>query len=129
MSELHVAVGVLTDVNGRILIARRPAELHQGGLWEFPGGKLEPGETLECALARELKEELGVTVKATEPLLEIRHDYGDREVFLDVHRVIAWQGEAQGMEGQPLAWTLPAALGDFDFPAANVAIVEKLRST
>ncbi|WP_435212056.1 8-oxo-dGTP diphosphatase MutT [Luminiphilus sp. nBUS_16] len=129
MSELHVAVGVLTDAKGRILIARRPAELHQGGLWEFPGGKLEPGETLECALARELKEELGVTVKATEPLLEIRHDYGDREVFLDVHRVIAWQGEAQGMEGQPLAWTLPAALGDFDFPAANVAIVEKLRST
>ncbi len=129
MSELHVAVGVLTDANGRILIARRPPELHQGGLWEFPGGKVEPGETLQCALARELKEELGVTVKATEPLLEIRHDYGDREVFLDVHRVIAWQGEAQGMEGQPLAWTLPAALGDFDFPAANVAIVEKLRST
>ena len=129
MSELHVAVGVLTDVNGRILIARRPAELHQGGLWEFPGGKLEPGETLECALARELKEELGVTVKATEPLLEIRHDYGDREVFLDVHRVIAWQGEARGMEGQPLAWTWPAALGNFDFPAANAAIVEKLKAT
>ena len=129
MSELHVAVGVLTDVNGRILIARRPPELHQGGLWEFPGGKVEPGETLQCALVRELKEELGVTVKATEPLLEIRHDYGDREVFLDVHRVIAWQGEARGMEGQPLAWTLPAALGDFDFPAANVAIVEKLKLT
>lgn len=129
MSELHVAVGVLTDANGRILIARRPAELHQGGLWEFPGGKVEPGETLQCALARELKEELGVTVEATEPLLEIRHDYGDREVFLDVHRVIAWQGEARGMEGQPLVWTLPAALGDFDFPAANVAIVEKLKST
>ena len=101
MSELHVAVGVLTDANGRILIARRPPELHQGGLWEFPGGKVEPGETLQCALVRELKEELGVTVKATEPLLEIRHDYGDREVFLDVHRVIAWQGEARGMEGQP----------------------------
>ena len=129
MSELHVAVGVLTDANGRILIARRPLELHQGGLWEFPGGKVEPGETLQCALVRELKEELGVTVKATEPLLEIRHDYGDREVFLDVHRVIAWQGEAQGMEGQPLAWTLPAALGDFDFPAANVVIVEKLKLT
>ncbi|MDG1459999.1 MAG: 8-oxo-dGTP diphosphatase MutT [Luminiphilus sp.] len=128
MSELHVAVGVLTDVEGRILIARRPAKLHQGGLWEFPGGKVEPGETLERALARELKEELGVIVKTTEPLIEIRHDYGDRKVRLDVHRVLAWLGEAKGMEGQPLAWTLPSALEDFDFPAANVPIVEKLNS-
>ena len=129
MTELHVAVGVLTDAEGRILLARRPAELHQGGLWEFPGGKVEPGETVFEALGRELKEELGISVEASSPLLEVRHDYGDRQVFLDVHRVTAWQGEPRGVEGQPLAWTLPSSLRDFDFPKANVAIVESLIST
>ena len=128
MRELHVAVGVLTDAQGRILIARRPAKLHQGGLWEFPGGKVEAGEARLEALARELKEELGVLLEASEPLLEVRHDYGDRKVFLDVHRVTAWQGEARGMEGQPLAWILPSALEDFKFPEGNIAIVKKLKS-
>lgn len=129
MTELHVAVGVLTDAAGRILLARRPAELHQGGLWEFPGGKVEPGETVAEALGRELKEELGISVEASSPLLEVRHDYGDRQVFLDVHRVTAWRGEPRGVEGQPLAWTLPSSLRDFDFPKGNVAIVESLIST
>ena len=129
MTELHVAVGVLTDAAGRILLARRPAELHQGGLWEFPGGKVEPGETVAQALGRELKEELGISVEASSPLLEVRHDYGDRQVFLDVHRVTSWRGEPRGVEGQPLAWTLPSSLSDFDFPKGNVAIVEKLIST
>jgi 8-oxo-dGTP diphosphatase len=124
-----VAVGVLTDAAGRILLARRPAELHQGGLWEFPGGKVEPGETVAQALGRELKEELGISVEASSPLLEVRHDYGDRQVFLDVHRVTSWRGEPRGVEGQPLAWTLPSSLSDFDFPKGNVAIVEKLIST
>jgi 8-oxo-dGTP diphosphatase len=124
-----VAVGVLTDAAGRILLARRPAELHQGGLWEFPGGKVEPGETVAQALGREFKEELGISVEASSPLLEVRHDYGDRQVFLDVHRVTSWRGEPRGVEGQPLAWTLPSSLSDFDFPKGNVAIVEKLIST
>jgi 8-oxo-dGTP diphosphatase len=129
LTELHVAVGVLTDAAGRILLARRPAELHQGGLWEFPGGKVEPGETVAQALGRELKEELGISVEASSPLLEVRHDYGDRQVFLDVHRVTSWRGDPRGVEGQPLAWTLPSSLSDFDFPKGNVAIVEKLIST
>ncbi|MDG1066134.1 MAG: 8-oxo-dGTP diphosphatase MutT [Luminiphilus sp.] len=129
MIELHVAVGVLTDAEGRILIARRSAKRHQGGFWEFPGGKVEPGEAVAEALARELEEELGISVEASSPFLEVRHDYGDRKVFLDVHRVTAWRGEPRGLEGQPLAWTLPSSLGDFDFPQGNVAIVEKLIST
>jgi 8-oxo-dGTP diphosphatase len=98
-------------------------------LWEFPGGKVEPEETVAQALGRELKEELGISVEASSPLLEVRHDYGDRQVFLDVHRVTAWRGEPRGVEGQPLAWTLPSSLSDFDFPKGNVAIVEKLIST
>ena len=79
VSILHVAAGILTDPQGRVLIARRPDRAHQGGRWEFPGGKLEPGETSQQGLARELREELGVQVLASEPLIRIRHDYGDRQ--------------------------------------------------
>jgi len=127
-AEIHVAVGVLIDDRGRILIARRRDELHQGGLWEFPGGKLENGESVTEALSRELQEELGIAVGATEPLLAVRHDYGDRHVLLDVHRVLHWEGQPRGLEGQPLAWVLPSALDDFQFPEANVPIAERLQT-
>ncbi len=127
-AEIHVAVGVLQDALGRILIARRSDALHQGGLWEFPGGKVEPGEDVAEALSRELFEELGIRVQSSQPLLEVRHDYGDRQVWLDVHRVPQWQGEPRGLEGQPLAWVLPTALEDFQFPEANTPIAERLRA-
>lgn len=125
--EIHVAVGVIIDERGRILIARRRDDLHQGGLWEFPGGKVENGESVTEALTRELKEELGIAVGETEPLLDVGHDYGDRHVLLDVHRVLHWEGEPRGVEGQPLAWVLPLALDDFQFPEANVPIAERLQ--
>ncbi len=125
--EIHVAVGVIIDERGRILIARRRDDLHQGGLWEFPGGKVEKGESVTEALTRELKEELGIAVGETEPLLDVGHDYGDRHVFLDVHRVLHWEGEPRGVEGQPLAWVLPSALDDFQLPEANVPIAERLQ--
>lgn len=121
-----VAVGVVTDDKGRILVTRRVADAHQGGLWEFPGGKVESDEGVLEALARELKEELGLTVEASEPLIRIEHDYGDKQVALDVHRVTQWRNEPRGLEGQPLAWLLPEALKTLDFPDANVAILECL---
>ena len=126
---IHVAVGVLTNASGRVLIARRGADLHQGGLWEFPGGKVEPGEDVRQALTRELLDELGIRVEASEPLLTVEHDYGDRRVALDTHRVSHWQGEPRGQEGQPLAWVLPSGLDDYEFPEANLAIVERLQQT
>lgn len=124
---LRVAVGVIADASGAILIARRPDHVHQGGLWEFPGGKMEPGEEAPAALRRELYEELGIVARAAEPLLQVVHAYPDRTVLLDVWRVTDWSGEPRGREGQPLAWTRPERLGDFVFPAADEAIIARLR--
>ena len=127
MSLVHVAVGVILDADNRILIARRNSDAHQGGLWEFPGGKVEALETLQVAMARELREELGIDIGALSPLLEVRHDYGDKQVLLDVHVVRDFTGEAEGREGQPLRWVTVAELHQFEFPAANVPIVEAVQ--
>src|SRR5690554_1119213 len=125
---VHVAVGVIIR-DGRVLIARRPATAHQGGLLEFPGGKVEPGETVQQALARELLEETGVTVRpdALRPLIGIRHDYGDKQVFLDVWEAQASLGNPVGLEGQPVFWKSPAELLAGDFPAANRPIINAIR--
>jgi len=127
MPPLHVAVGVILDPAGNILISRRSADSHQGGLWEFPGGKVEAGESLPEALARELREELGIEIGRTSPLLEVRHDYSDKSVLLDVHVVWDFAGRAQGLERQPLAWVPPEDLGCYAFPAANEPIVTAVR--
>jgi 8-oxo-dGTP diphosphatase len=126
LKVVTVAVGILIDPQGRVLITRRAPQTHQGGLWEFPGGKVEPGETIVDALARELKEELGVTVLISEPFMTLEHDYGDQCVCLAVHRVTSWRGEPSGMEGQPLAWQQPADLTDWPFPDANQPILTRL---
>ena len=126
MAVLTVAVGILIDNGGRVLVTRREKGAHQGGLWEFPGGKVELSETIAEALTRELQEEVGVLVDATQPFIVIDHDYGDKQVRLDVYRVTRWRGEARGLEGQPLAWKLPAELGSWPFPAANALILERL---
>jgi len=126
--SIHVAVAVLLNDAGWVLITRRNEKQHQGGLWEFPGGKVEPGESVATALSRELQEELAVTPTSSDPLLQIQHDYGDREVLLDVHCIRAWEGEPRGLEGQPLAWVSPTALADFDFPEANRPIAKALQA-
>ena len=120
---LHVAAAVISNADGEILIARRADHLHQGGLWEFPGGKIEGGEKVSQALQRELHEELGIDICAASPLIRIHHDYPDRRVLLDVWRVYRFTGEAHGREGQPIAWVSPGQLDDYEFPAANTAIV------
>ena len=126
MEPVHVAVGVVLDPAGKVLISRRAGNSHQGGLWEFPGGKVEPGESLATALARELREELGIEIGRTSPLLEIHHDYGDKYVLLDVHVVWDFRGEARGLEDQPLVWVAPAELERYRFPAANEPIIGAL---
>ena len=125
--QVHVAVGVIQNAGGDIFIAQRPAQAHQGGLWEFPGGKVEPGETTPQALARELREELAIELDACQPLIQIRHDYGDKSVLLDVYRVTGFRGEPRGNEGQPVRWVSLDALDNFAFPAANQPIIKALR--
>lgn len=129
VKRVHVAVGVVCNDGGEILIARRPQHLHQGGFWEFPGGKVEAGESVVDALGRELLEELGITIEpnACQPLIEISHDYPDKQVFLDVWWVNAFAGEPEGREGQPLQWVAWQQLSDYEFPAANVDIVSAIQ--
>ncbi|WP_447593676.1 Nudix family hydrolase [Aquipseudomonas campi] len=127
MKRVHVAAAVIRDANQQVLIARRGNDQHQGGLWEFPGGKVEPGEAVEAALARELDEELGIRVTSARPLIQVHHDYPDKQVLLDVWEVSAFSGEPHGAEGQPLAWVSARQLGDYEFPAANQPIVSAAR--
>ncbi len=125
--QIHVMAGALQDDQGRVLVTRRPDHAHQGGLWEFPGGKLEPGETPEQGLARELDEELGIRAYTSRPLIRIHHDYGDRHILLEVRRIGAHAGIPQGREGQPLAWLHPEAMDPTRFPAADRPIITALR--
>jgi 8-oxo-dGTP diphosphatase len=120
---MHVAAGVLENARGEILVSRRFDHAHQGGLWEFPGGKVEAGEDVRAGLARELQEELGIAVGAARPLIRVRHDYPDRSVLLDVWRVTVWQGRIHGREGQELQWLAADALPGLPMPAADVPIV------
>jgi 8-oxo-dGTP diphosphatase len=123
MNRIHVAAAVVRSADGLVLIAKRPLDKHQGGLWEFPGGKVEAGETVESALARELQEELGIAVTRARPLIQVRHDYPDKQVLLDVWEVLAFSGEPHGAEGQPLAWVESVDLPGYSFPAANRPII------
>lgn len=124
---VHVAVGVIRNRDGKILVARRSANQHLGGLWEFPGGKVEAGESVNQALARELHEELGIDVLSQSALCRIQHDYSDKSVLLDVWNVHEFSGTAQGKEGQPLRWLYPHELKHTDFPQANRAIIRALQ--
>lgn len=123
---VHVAVGVIVNADGKILIAKRSLNAHQGGLWEFPGGKVDAGETIEQALVRELYEELAIEVLASQPLIQIRHHYPDKSVLLDVHKITRFTGEPCGNEGQPIQWVDAKELNNFEFPAANHPIISAI---
>ena len=122
MKRIHVVAAVI-ERDGHILIARRHDHVHQGGKWEFPGGKVEPQEPVQTALCRELEEELGIQAKCFEPLITVAHDYVDKQVLLDVWRVTEFDGQAIGAEGQEIRWTSPHSLSEFEIPDANVPIV------
>ena len=123
----HVVAAVIVNGAGRVLLAKRSLDRHQGGLWEFPGGKVEQGEASRAALVRELYEELGIVVQNARPLIKVRHAYPDKSVLLDVWRVSAFTGQLHGREGQPIDWVSPQDLPYRDFPAANRAIVAAAR--
>ncbi|MBY4676589.1 Nudix family hydrolase [Marinobacterium arenosum] len=120
---IHVAAAVIVDGAGRVLLAQRPQDKHQGGLWEFPGGKVEPGEPVVQALGRELDEELGIQLRSARPLIQVPHHYPDKSVLLDVYRVDTFDGEPYGREGQPVRWVPVDQLAEYPFPAANRPIV------
>ena len=125
---IHVAVAVIVSDDRKILIAQRPAHKYAGGLWEFPGGKVEEHETIMQALRREVHEEINLEILSAHPWLQIPHDYSDRKVLLDIWIIDQFLGEPEGMEGQPIRWVTPVELEQFTFPAGNQLVIEKLVS-
>jgi 8-oxo-dGTP diphosphatase len=128
MDLLPVVAVALSDAQGRVLIAQRPFDKEHGGLWEFPGGKIEPDESPEAALVRELREELGVTVapEHLEPLTFSSAGRGKRHLLLLLYRCTAWEGEARALDAAAIRWVLPAALADYDMPPADLPFVSVL---
>lgn len=126
LKAVNVAVGVVLHAD-KVFVCQRPKTAHQGGLWEFPGGKIEANETEAQALSRELQEEIGIHVQQSSPLITINHDYTDKKVTLFVRCVTEFTGEPHGKEGQPSEWRTINSLQPTDFPAANVAIIEALK--
>jgi 8-oxo-dGTP diphosphatase len=125
---VHVVAGVVIDAAGRVLIAQRPAGKHLAGGWEFPGGKLEPGEERLAGLARELREELGIAlVGPSRPLIRVRHAYSSREVLLDIWVVKRYSGEPRGLDGQALRWCTLDELAAAELLPADRPIVAALR--
>lgn len=127
MKPLHIAVGVVRDAEGRILISERKADCAYAGQWEFPGGKVESGESTVQALRRELHEELGISITATRPLIRLAFEYPDRAVWLDTWEATAWQGIPESREGQRFAWVRPDGLREYPMLAANRPIVTAVR--
>ncbi|CUS47383.1 mutator mutT protein [Idiomarinaceae bacterium HL-53] len=124
---VHVAVGVVVNAQQEVLLSFRDAHQHQGNLWEFPGGKCEANERVEDALARELMEELNIQVAQAEPLCNVAHDYGDKQVLLDVWWVDKFTGVPKSNEGQRWRWVPLQTLGAYQFPAANEPILVAIR--
>lgn len=126
-TPLHVAVGVIKDKEGNILISFRHRSSHQGDLWEFPGGKVELNESVEQALKRELKEELDISLQVLTPLIKVNHQYTDLKVRLDVWTVSLFSGKPRGCEGQEIKWVSPEQLINYSFPKANYPIIAAAR--
>ena len=127
VKRIHVVAGVIYDPSKQqVLIAKRPERLHQGGLWEFPGGKVAKNESPEQALKRELSEELAIEVSECSPFLLTEHDYSDKLIVLDVWAVYGFAGQPKGNEGQRICWVDISALNEYQFPAANYAVLEKV---
>ncbi|MEE9330239.1 MAG: 8-oxo-dGTP diphosphatase MutT [Parvularculaceae bacterium] len=126
---LLVAACALIDRDGRILLAQRPKGKAMAGLWEFPGGKLEPGETPEAAIVRELKEELGIDTEKSclAPLAFASHGYEDFHLLMPLYVCRKWAGVPTGLEKQKIAWVQKEKLGDYKMPPADIPLVAQLR--
>jgi 8-oxo-dGTP diphosphatase len=125
---LLVAACALVDADGRVLIAQRPAGKTMAGLWEFPGGKVEDGESPEASLIRELREELGIETKEAclAPLTFASHDYQDFHLVMPLFVCRRWQGVAKGREGQALKWVRPTELRQYPMPPADAPLIAPL---
>lgn len=123
---VHVVAGVIRDAGGRILLARRTAGRDLAGLWEFPGGKVDPGEKPEQALVRELHEELGIHAGSSTRLIAVPFAYAHKRIVLDVRSIDEWDGSASGRERQALAWVPPDKLPRYPMPPADRPVVAAL---
>ncbi|MTI10922.1 8-oxo-dGTP diphosphatase MutT [Curvivirga aplysinae] len=125
---LVVAVAMV-DPDGRVLIAKRPEGKSMAGLWEFPGGKVDEGETPEAALIRELQEELGIDTRESclAPVTFASHEYDDFHLLMPLYVCRMWEGEPQSKEGQELAWVRPVKLRDYPMPPADIPLIAMLR--
>ena len=122
---IHVVAGVLIDPAGRVLLAQRPAGKYLEGMWEFPGGKCEPGESPGQALVRELREELGIEAEpAADPLIRVPWQYGDKRLQLDALHVVRWRGTPSSCEGQALQWAHPHRFDHAELTPADRPILE-----
>jgi mutator protein MutT len=128
MQLIEVSAGLIFR-DGKLLITQRHADAHLGGLWEFPGGKREPGETFEECLVRELREELGIEVEAGEVLEDLTHDYPEKSVHLKFFHCHLAQGEPQTLGCADLKWIGREELDDYPFPAADARLLELLKSS
>ena len=129
MKTVLVSAVALIDRDGRVLLAERPAGKSMAGLWEFPGGKVEPGETPEAALIRDLHEELGIETwgSCLAPLTFASHSYPDFHLLMPLFACRKWEGTPQSKEGQRLAWARPRELRDYPMPPADLPLIPILR--
>ncbi|WP_196137181.1 8-oxo-dGTP diphosphatase MutT [Aliikangiella sp. G2MR2-5] len=125
MSIIRVAAAIILQ-DDKVLIAQRPADKHKGGYWEFPGGKIENGESPVEALKREIFEELNIHIQSARPFTTVDFEYPEKKVSLEFFIVEQFKGEPHGVEGQPVLWASKSKLTDFKFPEANQPVVEKL---
>ncbi|MGH8037108.1 MAG: Nudix family hydrolase [Stenotrophomonas sp.] len=125
--SIHVVAGVITDARGRILLNRRTENSDMAGLWEFPGGKREAGETSEQALVRELREELGIEAEVGEWIMDVPQVYPDKHLRLEVRHIRSWKGSPRGREGQAITWVTPDKLSRYSMPPADLPVVAALR--
>ena len=124
VKSVQVVIGIIEGAGQQVLLTRRSIDAHQGGKWEFPGGKVEQGESPEVALARELVEEVNIQPVNITALSTVTHDYGDKRVSLLTYVVSSYTGEANANEGQAMQWVAADDLSTMDFPAANGPIIE-----
>ncbi|OEY99893.1 MULTISPECIES: Nudix family hydrolase [Stenotrophomonas] len=125
--SIHVVAAVITDARGRILLNRRTENRDMAGLWEFPGGKRETGESSEQALVRELREELGIEAEIGDWIMDVPQAYPDKHLRLEVRHVRSWKGSPRGREGQAITWVAPDKLSRYSMPPADLPVVAALR--
>lgn len=126
MKTINISIAIVKNSDEQFLIALRPSKSHQGGKWEFPGGKVEGSESFEQAMTREVFEEVGLTVSEYQLFETLFFDYGDKQLNMQFYLVTKFTGQAFSKEGQPVKWVTKGELTDYDFPDANKGVIAKL---